>query len=53
MATTTRKKSSLREIPTQKDVKLENPPKPKPGCQSEDKRRIQFDVERQQKRHWG
>lgn len=39
-----KKKNSLWKIPTQKDVKLENPPKPKPGCQSEDRtiRRIQF-----------
>lgn len=41
------KKTLLRKIPTQKDVKLENPPKPKPGCQSEDKRRIQFNTKRQ------
>lgn len=44
------------EIPNVKDVKLTNPPKPKPGCQSEDRGRIQFDANqksRQQKKAQG
>lgn len=37
-----KKKTSLWKVSTQKDVKLENPPKPEPGCQSEDGRWIPF-----------
>lgn len=68
MATKTkrRKKNSMREIPTQKDVKWREKKltkKPEPGCQSEDRkiRRIQFKgkfkgktfKKRQRKRHKG
>lgn len=35
MATVKREKNRFEKSQTQKDVKLENPPKPKPGFQSE------------------